>query len=419
MKTWIISIAAVLVVLVGLLLFAAPDTLDIPSLTLHTGDPKNGLYQQSLRSLVFDYGDVVVYYQRSGWVSAHEFPYSYTDQEYPPLGILYFSLPRLVASSFSSYVAAYVVLTMLTFVILLYFAWKLLGAMQRSRWYMLGFLLPSFLYFVGSRFDVFAAAMVMAALLALQKKKFVFSMILIGLAMLIKWYPVFLVPFAIAWSVRQGVSRKEIIKGVLWSAVVFFGITALTLCFSGVAAGYPYGFHILRGIEIGSMPSVFLKLAAIAHVSIQSDAILIFMGLILFGIQLLPFLYGTIYYARMQRYILTFEDVVRFSVLAIILFVHVGKIYSPQWEIWWLPLALLVVKRPSEVYALIAVDILNYILFPILPVIYSGVWFRYAYFDSLVLLHFATILVFSLLIAKPLLERRRHLHGVEVGNSRA
>jgi len=206
-------------------------------------------------------------------------------------------------------------------------------------------------------------------------------------------------------------------KGVLWSAAVFFGITALTVCFSGVAAGYPYEFHALRGIEMGSLPSVFLKLAAITDVSVQSNAVLIFMGLILFGIQLLPFLYGTIFYSRMQRYVVTFDDVARFSLLAVMLFVHVGKIYSPQWEIWWLPLALLVVRRPRELYVLIAIDLLNYVLFPILPIIYNAVWFRYAYFDSLVLVHYATVLIFGLVIAQPFLTQRRRLRNAAIGNS--
>ncbi|PIS41117.1 MAG: hypothetical protein COT25_04785 [Candidatus Kerfeldbacteria bacterium CG08_land_8_20_14_0_20_42_7] len=223
MKKWLLSIAASLVVLVGLLLFVAPDSVDIPNLTLHSGDPKNGLYQQSLRSFIFDYGDVVVYYERSGWVPAHEFPYSYTDQEYPPLGILYFSLPRLFVSDFGSYVTVYVLLVALTFFCFLYFAWKLLGIMQRSRWYMLGFLLPSFLYFVGARFDIFAATMVMASLLTLYRKKFIFSMVLIGLAMLIKWYPVFLVPFAIAWSVKQGISLRTIKKECSGQQLFFLG----------------------------------------------------------------------------------------------------------------------------------------------------------------------------------------------------
>ena len=88
---------------------------------------------------------------------------------------------------------------------------------------MLGFLLPSFLYFVGARFDIFAATMVMASLLTLYRKKFIFSMVLIGLAMLIKWYPVFLVPFAIAWSVKQGISLRTIKKECSGQQLFFLG----------------------------------------------------------------------------------------------------------------------------------------------------------------------------------------------------
>ncbi|MFA5030662.1 MAG: glycosyltransferase family 87 protein [Patescibacteria group bacterium] len=417
MKKWLVIIAVVALALIGLLFFVVPDELDIPGLKQHTVDLKKGLYQQSIKSLWFDYGDIAVYYHRSEWVKTWDFPYSFTNQEYPPLGVLYFSIPRIFTSTEHGYIQAFVGFSAFTYVAFLFIMWKLLAALHRPRWYMIALFLPSFLYFIASRFDIFAATIVMAAVWLLVKKKFVGSMVLLGVAMLIKWYPILLIPFAIAWASQQGISRKEIRKGVIWSASIFFGATGITLIMSGVRAGFPYGFHILRGVEMGSLPSVFLKIVSVFHVPIQSDAFIIVLGLILFGIQLLPLFYGTFLYPRMQHYVVSFDDFLRFSLLAVMIFVHAGKIYSPQWEIWWLPLAALVICKRSELFILIAIDLLNYTIFPLIPVIYNAGWFRYAFFDSIVIVHAVFILVLGMLISKPLFVRHQlqEVQGVRIG----
>lgn len=355
------------------------------------------------QSFYFDRFDIVhAYYIRSEWVTTWEFPYSFTNQEYPPLGVLFFSIPRMLTSTEHGYVQAFVCFALVTYVAFLFIMWKLLDALHRPRWYMAALFLPSFLYFVASRFDIFATLIVMTAVWLLVQKKFVGSMVLLGVAMLIKWYPIFLIPFAIAWATRQGVPLKTIRKGIYWAVAVFVATTGVTILMSGLGALFPYAFHTSRFIEIGSVAGVVLKLLYAWDLPVGSETALVGIGLALFGFQLIPLLYGVLSYADMKRRVISFDDFLRFSVLAVIIFAHIGKIYSPQWEIWWLPLALLVMRGRFEWTLLIIIDVLNYIMFPFIPILFESVGFRTFYFDALVIFHAAAVLLLSVSISKPL-----------------
>jgi hypothetical protein len=338
-------------------------------------------------------------------VKTWDFPYSFTNQEYPPLGVLYFSIPRIFTSTEHGYIQAFVGFSAFTYVAFLFIMWKLLAALHRPRWYMIALFLPSFLYFIASRFDIFAATIVMAAVWLLVKKKFVGSMVLLGVAMLIKWYPILLIPFAIAWASQQGVSRRIIKKGICWASAVFVVVTGATIAMSGLGALFPYAFHTSRFIEVGSLVSVILKLLYAIHIPVGSEVVLVGIGLALFGIQLLPLLYGTLSYADMKRRVFSFDDFIRFSFLAVIIFAHVGKIYSPQWEIWWLPLALLVMRGRFEWTLLIIIDVLNYIMFPLIPILFESVGFRTFYFDAIVIFHAATVFLLCFSISRSLFKR--------------
>jgi|GEM_PF-7091678 len=403
MKKWVFFTIGAALFLTLCLAFFVPYGKDGKQSTFNIVVPTREALSKYSQSFYFDRFDIVhAYYIRSGWVDTWESPYSYTNQEYPPLGILYFSLPRMITSTEHGYVQAFVVLAAATYVVFLLLMWKLLKELQRPHWYMVALALPSFLYFIVSRFDIFATTVVMGAVLLLFKKKFVGSMTFLGLAMLIKWYPIFLIPFAIAWASRVGVSRYSIKKGVYWATVVFVFVTGATIATSGLDAFFPYAFHTSRSIEVGSFVGVILKLLYAIHIPVGSDAVLMGIGFALFGIQLLPLLYGVLSYADMKRRVLSFDDFLRFSFLAVIIFCHAGKIYSPQWEIWWLPLALLVLRGRFEWTLLIIIDVLNFIIFPLIPIFYQSAGVQTFYFDAVIILHMATVLLLSISIAKPL-----------------
>lgn len=359
------------------------------------------------QSFYFDRFDIIhAYYVRSEWVTTWEFPYSFTNQEYPPLGVLFFSIPRMLTSTEHGYVQMFVGFAACMYATFVFVMWKLLAALHRPQWYMAALFLPSFLYFVASRFDIFATLIVMTAVWLLVQKKFVGSMVLLGVAMLIKWYPIFLIPFAIAWATRQGVPLKTIKKGIYWSVTVFAATTVATIVMSGLGALFPYAFHTSRFIEIGSVAGVILKLLYAWHLPVGSQTALVGFGLVLFGFQIIPFLYGVLSYADMKRRVISFDDFLRYSLLAVIIFAHIGKIYSPQWEIWWLPLALLVMRGRFEWTILIIIDVLNYVMFPLIPILFQSVGFRTFYFDALVIFHAAAVLLLSVSIAKPLFAKR-------------
>jgi hypothetical protein len=61
----------------------------------------------------------------------------------------------------------------------------------------------------------------------------------------------------------------------------------------------------------------------------------------------------------------TFEKVVKWSALSILVFILFAKINSPQWLLWVSPLLILIARDRKYIVGIILLDLLTYIQFPI------------------------------------------------------
>lgn len=307
-----------------------------------------------------------VYFERSEWISSGAIPYKDVLEEYPQLGVLYISLPRLIAGSPDLFLVVALVVNAIMLVVV---GWELKGlfsALHLRPIRLVALLLPSVLFFSLSRYDIFAVALVLGSVLLLSRKKFRWALLMLSFAVLAKWYAVLYVPFFLWYATRNGASKKEMWQGLYF----FFGVLILvflfTLFFAGQNALAPYVTHISRSLEAGSFPTVlarglFASLPGLNTAGVVQGLLALFSLL-----QFLPLLLGVGLFKRLSNTPLSFDHLLRLLFGATLIFVLASKFYSSQWELWWLPFALLIIRKPVEWILLVAISLLNYLQAPVL-----------------------------------------------------
>lgn len=342
-----------------------------------------------------------VYFQRSSWISNHTIPYKDVLEEYPQAGVLYFSFPRLFTDNRDVFMYVIVAMNVALWVVTVVLSSLLLKELSLSRWRILALLLPSFVYFTIARYDIFPVALVVASLAALQKKYLRLGIIFLTLAIFAKWYAVLLVPFYFAYATSNGFLEKIRKQALVIGGSIFVSIMGITFAFAGLSTLYPYGVHIGRSVEIGSLYTVVIEtLFSIIPKSFDSS-VLSAVSPVLFLIQFSGLIFGIVVYRRMSKSVFSFEMLLRWSVLAIGVFVLVGKFYSGQWELWWFVLAMLVVRGKWEWTLLLACDVLNYVQVPLL---YKTIG-PYSFFsDAIVVIRSLVLIILLAKLAKPLVQ---------------
>jgi hypothetical protein len=141
-----------------------------------------------------------------------------------------------------------------------------------------------------------------------------------------------------------------------------FGAVVLGLVGVGVLAygwdGFmvPYRFHSARGSQYFN--PYWLAELGLIQLGLQKTTLakLVDFAFLLVQLSILPILL----FKRLN----THHQVYQYSILAIVIFISFAKIDSPQWLLWYLPIALMFVRRNETVYALLAITLLNYLIFP-------------------------------------------------------
>jgi hypothetical protein len=324
-------------------------------------------------------GDVAEYYSYAlNFWTGHPI-FTALPTEYPPLAILPFSftlLPPLsdYQSVFSWWAAAAVIVGYLGF----------LRFSDRRR------ALAYFLYLViGSagtlvaRFDIFPALVTLAALWALQRRHYAGAYLLLALGVLLKLYPIFLLPLPLiaqwqalhttaraaglvgaapagaladgqrrrVWSSRQfvGCLRATLRSPATWrvveGAAIFLGAVGLgfALAFilnpSGALTEFTYASA--RPLQVESTPATFLWLGTLVGIPAHPDFSFVSLNYVgaldvaLKPLSTLALAAGCVWvYWRFARGRLTLAQ----AFLAVLCVVVVAnKIFSPQYLIWLTP----------------------------------------------------------------------------------
>jgi hypothetical protein len=211
-----------------------------------------------------------------------------------------------------------------------------------------------------TRFDLLPAALTAGALAAYLRDRHGLGWFLLGLAVAVKLFAVVLIPLAAIWTLRRR-GQAEFVRG---SAVLVATVAAVFVPFAILA---PHGLweslwgQVSRPIQIESLVASVLTTfghptAIVSHhsVGIAGHGVLAFVTTVV-ELAVLLALWGSFARGPVDE-----ERFARFAAAAVCAFVVFGKVLSPQYLIWLVPLLALVRGRRglvvSALFAAAAID---------------------------------------------------------------
>jgi hypothetical protein len=267
--------------------------------------------------------------------------------EYPFLTLVPFSVPLL--APFSAYQVVFAIL-MAIVAGTIYFLIKF----NRSTGAAIAF---AFYLALGSwalaeaRFDLIPAALTLGAVILAARARWMWAFALLALATMLKFYPaVLLVPFLIAQQMQYSDKWTAWRR---WSAFgLFIGIcvllTAISLVLNVANTLVPFSYFLNRPIQVESFPGVLLWLGNFAGRPVQYTFIyqsLNFVSSLSSKVSLLStvlLVAGLVFTWWLQwRGKL---DIFTGSLLTLLVVMIMGKIFSPQYLMWVIPLIAYVGK---------------------------------------------------------------------------
>ncbi len=342
---------------------------------------------------------ISVYFNRAEFIPRHEFPYSHVLEEYPVLGVLYISLPRLFTQDPGGSMQIFSFMSLLVLCALVAVTSALLRFFKRSPWYLTLFLLPATLYFAFNRFDILIALIVQISLYMLVRRRYAWAIFLLAISFFVKWYGILFVPVYLVYmknTVAPEVWRKSFRRMLRIIGITLVVPTVVLFIFAGVNSILPYAFHASRGIEYGNVLVPFLeRMYRVLPPSLVRFLMKAIPQLLFAGQIILPLVMALNPSGFIQR-IKSHRDVVRWMVIIVLLFLLFGKFYSPQFILWLLPLLILLVRRFSDILLFITLDLIHYLSFPLIY-IQSGY-----NSDAYALMAFIRTLVYCIVLFKAL-----------------
>lgn len=349
-----------------------------------------------------DYNDRLIYAGRGSWYSLSKVPYTEVKSEYPQLATAFMAVPYSIlkavtpidqndAQEIFDLVSGdkvgsntapnalnsthlqnklfldYALIFSLIMMVFLFLSVLLLYDLRVNKKY-LAFLLflPASLYFSYNRFDIVMCFLSLLSLYCLYKKYYKLSAFILVIGFFMKWYLIVLLPVFLVYYYSE--YRK-----INWSMIFVFSIVCLLIILSTIlwigVEGFlvPYKAQFSRGMDQPSMMMITYH---------------IFLGLI----EKFKFISVDIYNHIYNSYILrvafllqfsiiplcltskinTFEKVVKWSALSVLVFILFAKINSTQWILWVSPFLILLSRDRKYILGIIALDLISYIQYPII-----------------------------------------------------
>ena len=300
-------------------------------------------------------------------------PYRDFAFEYPPLAAPAIALPGLLGTGEDSFRWAFAIWTLAgaTAVVLLCGALARATGGEPRRAMLAAALMPLLCgALVRTHFDLFPVAILLGGLLLLCRDRPRAGLAVLGLGAMTKLFPLVAVPVAIAWLVARG-QRRDACQGALACAATIAVVALAAVVASPDGAVDAVRYHLDRPVQVESSPAmVVLGLDAIGAgdaVSVsshRSDGLLhgaadavsaLFAGVLVGLVVLLA--------ARVGH---TPRELVLASLAGMVAFALLGKVLSPQFVIWTLPLGALAFawRRYALAAAIAAAALLTQIEFP-------------------------------------------------------
>ena len=282
-------------------------------------------------------------------------PYRDFGFEYPPGALPALVLPALVTDSLTAYrivFAAEMALAGVIGVLLVADALRRLGRREEDRRVALTAiaLLPLLLGgVILTRFDLLPAALVAGALVLLVAGRHEAGALVLGIGVAVKLYPAVLVPLAAVAAYRRGGSRALLATVALAAApAVLLYLPFLVVGLDGVLDSF--GRQLGRPLQIESLGAgILLALHHTLGISLEwasgsgsqnltggaADTLAVVQGLA-------QVIAVALVWIAFSRGAMTPERLVRYAAAAVVAFVALSKVLSPQFLVWLLLLVPLV-----------------------------------------------------------------------------
>ncbi len=325
--------------------------------------------------LFYDYGSAIV---------AGKVPYRDVFIEYPPLALVFFTLPRIVGASFRWYYVWYqveVAVADLVVLVLLYAARPRGAAPWRV-------LLPytALLVAVGpialQQYDLFPAALTLAAVVAFSARRDAAAWILLALGTMTKVYPALIAPVFLLLDDRTTLAARSR-RAAAWFAATCLVVLLPFLVTAPASLDRMLAYHTERGIQIESVYSTIafaVRSLGIGLVNVTQSHrsaglegpiadVLARVSTVVLAVALIA-AYGFIFRHSGRVTPAAMRDVrivATSSVLVILAGLVASKVLSPQYLIWPLPLLPLVV-RPARLWiwgVFAAAGVVTYYIYPL------------------------------------------------------
>ncbi len=320
------------------------------------------------------YGDVQLYFHYADLLIAGRLPYRDFSVEYPPLALLFFTLPRLFSQEFNAYLRIYnlevLAVEAATLTVILKVASRCSLHRERRLYPLFAYLMlvsssgQIFLH----RYDALPAFLTILAIHQYLKGHEKSAWTVLACGVMTKVYPVLLAPLFLLTSF-SGKSHK--FKDALSGSLIFLGVPALILSPFLILAGgkslQPFLYNLERGIQL---ESTYASLLLFTHSALGLPVRIVFpfrayevlsplsstlsslampiMLMLQFGLYLLYF--GYLHRSNRDNIQGDHEHaslLVRFCLLSTLAFLLSYKVFSPQFLAWLFPLVALH-KRQSE-----------------------------------------------------------------------
>jgi len=299
--------------------------------------------------LFYDDGDLFLknsYFDQSMWVDTPLIPYKDYVVEYPPIGLYWYSLPRVLVNVYgeTEFLYGFVFICLIPIVGMFW----LLQKYQPE--YLLFLCAPTLFYFGFCRFDAFPAFVSLLAVILVVKKKYYWGGAFLALAIGIKWYPAVLI-FPL-WVLVENKFKWLLLVGSLTFIFCFHNIY-----YAGIdGALSTYLFHTDRLFNAESFLYLINKyLLSRDYLPQLMDSFSI--------MQFLPSILVALLLWKNKVNIST-KVLALSAIICILSFILFAKFNSPQWLIWLIPFVILSTEK-EIVWSYFALDIMNYITVPL------------------------------------------------------
>lgn len=288
-------------------------------------------------------GDLGLYERYAKALLAGKIPYRDFSLEYPPLSLLAMVAPKLSLSDLS-YASLFAGIMLLVMVVLQWVVVQSVGAEKANLAAWLCVLLPvAFGLLARERFDLLPAFIFCVGVLFVLKDRFLLAAVLFTVGGAIKLFPFLAMPPLIVWLWAQQRKRLAVqVAGIsLLLLVLFF------LPFASSDLLHMFRYHLDRPIEIEATPAIVLLVLGGSRQTTMAERMLYKSQGILEGHAGLVGLMFTLLLVCtlislfvLPLWLQTKRDLVRVFFAAVLAFVVLGKVLSPQFLIWIAPLAI-------------------------------------------------------------------------------